>query len=36
MTDERINIVQGEFAVGDRQDVVIQTLLGSCVAVLRL
>ncbi|MBL8790428.1 MAG: chemotaxis protein CheD [Rhizobiales bacterium] len=33
MSDERVNIVQGEFAVGDKPEVVIQTLLGSCVAV---
>ncbi len=33
MTDTRVNIVQGEYAVGDKQDMVIQTLLGSCVAV---
>jgi chemotaxis protein CheD len=26
-------IAQGEFAVGDREDTVIQTILGSCVAV---
>jgi len=30
--DRRINIVQGEFKVSGEQDVVLTTLLGSCVA----
>lgn len=33
MTESRLNIVQGEYAVSDKHDVVIHTLLGSCVAV---
>jgi chemotaxis protein CheD len=33
MSSERINIVQGEFAVSSKTDAVISTLLGSCVAV---
>ncbi len=32
MSEQRINITQGEFATGNAQDVVITTLLGSCVS----
>lgn len=32
MTPERINIVQGEYAVGQGEHMVISTLLGSCVS----
>lgn len=30
--ERRINIIQGEYRVSDEEDVVINTLLGSCVA----
>lgn len=30
--ERRFNIIQGEYMVGDAEDVVISTLLGSCVA----
>lgn len=33
MTDQRINITQGGFAASASEDVVISTLLGSCVSV---
>lgn len=33
MTESRINIVQGEYAVSDDPSTVISTLLGSCVSV---
>ena len=32
MTEHRINITQGEYATSDNENVVITTLLGSCVS----